>query len=129
VIHNRRKKQANTSSYFKIWFAIHSTRPKGPDYKAIRRIRTLTEINPTEDGITSTDLFCYDRKTDSFGLDDIEELVRKSKRLNHVAELLGLEPVIGMQKRIVLLDQCLEKKAYDIPQVFEILKKYYSSVE
>ncbi|MDE1767045.1 MAG: type II/IV secretion system ATPase subunit [Thaumarchaeota archaeon] len=112
-----------------LWFAIHSTRLKGPDGKAIRRIRSLTEINPTEDGIASTDLFSYDRRTDSFGLDSIEELVRKSKRLNHVAELLGVEPVSDMQKRINLLDKCLEKKAYDIPEVFEILKKYYSSVK
>ncbi len=108
-----------------LWFAVHSTRLKGPDGKAIRRIRALTEINPTEDGIASTDLFSYDRKTDSFGLDDIEELVKKSKRLSHVAELLGVEPVSDMQKRINLLDQCLEKKAYEIEEVFEILKKYY----
>ncbi|MGB6463107.1 MAG: hypothetical protein WBF38_02635, partial [Nitrosotalea sp.] len=88
-------------------------------------IRSLTEINPTEDGIASIDLFSYDRKTDSFGLDNVEELVKKSKRLNHVAELLGVEPVSDIQKRIQLLDQCLEKKAYEIPEVFEILKKYY----
>ncbi|HZS74842.1 MAG TPA: type II/IV secretion system ATPase subunit [Candidatus Nitrosotalea sp.] len=112
-----------------LWFAAHSTRLKGSDGKAIRRIRSLTEINPTEDGIAGTDLFSYDRRTDSFGLDDVEELIKKSKRLNHVAELLGVELVSDMQKRIQLLDQCLEKKAYDIPQVFEILKKYYSFVD
>ncbi|MGI0102929.1 MAG: hypothetical protein ACREA7_10110 [Nitrosotalea sp.] len=111
-----------------LWFAVHSTRLKGTDGKAIRRIRALTEINPTEDGITSMDLFSYERKTDSFGLDDIEELVKKSKRLNHVAEILGVELVNDMQNRINLLNRCLEKKAYDIPDVFEILKKYYQNV-
>jgi flagellar protein FlaI len=111
-----------------LWFAIYSTRLKGSDGKYMRRIRSLAEINPTDHGITSTDLFTYDRKTDSFGLDDVEELVRKSSRLNHVADLLGIEPASDLKKRIGLLDECIEKKAYDIPTVFAILKKYYQGI-
>ena len=109
-----------------LWFAIHSTTLKGMDGKTMRRIKTLTEINPTDTGIETTDLFSFDRKNNDFGLNDIDELVKKSKRLGYVAELFGIDPVSDMEKRITLLDTCIEKKAYEVSDVFNILRQYYN---
>ena len=108
-----------------LWFAIHSTTLKGIDGKTMRRIKTLTEINPTDTGIETTDLFSFDRKNNDFGLNDIEELVKKSKRLGYVADLFGIDPVSDMEKRMTLLDACIEKKAYEVSDVFNILRQYY----
>ncbi|MDC8452274.1 MAG: hypothetical protein LV477_05085, partial [Candidatus Nitrosotalea sp.] len=66
-----------------------------------------------------------DRKNNDFGLNDIEELVKKSKRLGYVADLFGIDPVTDMEKRMALLDTCIEKKAYEVSDVFNILRQYY----
>jgi flagellar protein FlaI len=108
-----------------LWFAIHSTRLKGIDGKTMRRIKTLTEINPTDSGIETTDLFSFDRKNNDFGLNSVEELVKKSKRLGYVEELLGIDLVCDIETRMTLLDTCIEKQAYEVSDVFNILRQYY----
>ena len=110
-----------------LWFAIHSTRIKNSEGKIVRRIKTLAEINPTEKGIDISNLFCFDRKNNDFDLNDIEELGKKSKRLRYVAELFGVDLVSDIEKRTMLLDNCIRDKAYEVSEVFNILQQYYTS--
>lgn len=108
-----------------LWFAIHSAKLKDRQNRSIRRIRSITEFNPDQGGITPMDLFTHDWKTDSFGTEDVEDLVKKSRRINQVSELLGIEPVHDIENRVGLLDLCIDKKAYDVQSIFDILNRYY----
>jgi len=110
-----------------LWFAIHATSLRNKDGKMIRRIKTVSEINPTETGISTTDLFNFNIHEQNFGPEHIEELVKKSKRLQYVSEIFDLDMVSDIEKKIQLLDKCVNEKAYDVQTVFQILQKYYQN--
>jgi len=110
-----------------LWFVVHSTNMKNKEGKFLRRVRALSEINPTETGISTTDLFNFNAKEQNFGSENIEELVKKSKRLQYVSETFDLDMVSDIEKKMQLLDKCVNEKAYDVQTVFGILQKYYQN--
>ena len=108
-----------------LWYIMHITwaRTNG---KMTRRMMSITEIVPKKDSIELVEIFSYDEKNDKHIPESIDELVSKSKKLHYSRRLLGIEDIVqDIVLRISFLQQCLDKKAYDVMDVFDILSKYY----
>ncbi|MDE1863029.1 MAG: type II/IV secretion system ATPase subunit [Thaumarchaeota archaeon] len=107
-----------------LWYAVLMDRFRSPQGRYVRRIRSIMEFDPANCVPSRTDLFSGNAKAME-GPESIEDLLRKSKLVRHAAEILGVNPEADLQARIKLLDECLEKNAGKVHDVFEILKKHY----
>ena len=89
-----------------------------------RKAASLTEITT---GPQLHELFCYDSETESFVPDSIEDLIKSSRRLKYATRFLGISDMVqDIQKRMELLQKCVNEKAYGIGEVFGIISKYYN---
>jgi len=114
------------SQQMTLGFIAHVTwlRTKG---KMNRRMMSITEVVPTKDSVKLLEIFSYDEKNDKHLPESIDELISKSKKLQYANRLLGIEDrVKDLELRMSLLQECIDKKAHDIMDVFDILSKYYN---
>ena len=95
-------------------------------YMAQRAV-CLTEILLDTSVPQLHDLFRYDSETGSFHPDSIDELIKDSRRLRHATRFLGISDIEeDLQRRMALLQQCVNQKAYWISDMFKIISQYYN---
>ncbi|MEW6043436.1 MAG: type II/IV secretion system ATPase subunit [Thermoproteota archaeon] len=116
-----------SSQQMLLWFVAHITRTKTAEKKTARRLVSLKEVVPKTEGVELNEIFRYDPKSASFGVQNIEELLKKSSRVHIAANILDVEPQQDLQKRICLLEQCKSDKIKTLPEVIRLFSKYYSS--
>ncbi len=111
-----------------LWFVLHITRMRNEKKQIVRRVAGINEVVPRHEGkVELCEIFRYDIKKNSFGTETAEDLVKKSQRLQQVAELLNIDNLLGdIKTRMHLIEQCLKNKARRIDDVFAILGRYYS---
>ncbi len=89
---------------------------KMQDGHVARRAVSLTEILPDAPVPQLHDLFWHDSETGLFHPDSVDELIKDSRRLRHATKFLGISDIEkDLQRRMALLQQCVEQKAYGIP--------------
>ncbi|ABK77300.1 type IV secretory pathway component [Cenarchaeum symbiosum A] len=107
-----------------LWFAARSgvIRRSG---KSVRRVTSISEVIPGVHGTVRTEpVYTYDRRSDGFVLHGD---ITSHKRYAEALDICGIDdPGADMEKRIGLLEKCMEKKALNIKAVFGILSEYYS---
>ena len=109
-----------------LWYIMHTTwiRVNG---KMTRRMMSITEIVPNKDNITLFEVFSYDKKNDRHYPESIEDLVKKSKKLEYANRILGIQDIQkDINHRISLLQECVDSKVHEVKDVFDILSKYYN---
>jgi len=111
-----------------LWFVLHITRMRNDKKQIVRRVAGINEIIPRHEGkVDLCEIFRYDIKKNSFGTETLEDLVKKSQRVQQAADLLNIYNLQGdLRTRMYLIDQCLKNRARKIDDVFEILGRYYS---
>lgn len=114
-----------TSQQMLLWFILHITRVKAIDGSIVRRVISITEVVPKQDSVELVEVFRYVPKIDIFEPSDMQELVQRSARLKQAGYMLNIDPLLDLQKRISLLDRCMEENASTVQQVFGILGRYY----
>jgi flagellar protein FlaI len=115
-----------SSQQMLLWFVAHITRTKIAEKKTARRLVSVKEVVPKTEGVELDEIFHYDPRSASFGVQNVEDLVNKSRRVRAAANTLGVDPQQDLQKRVYLLEQCRSNKIKELPQVIRLLSKYYS---
>ena len=104
-------------------YLLNIQKVKARNGRIRRKAASLTEITA---GPQLHELFCYDSETESFVPDSIGDLIKSSRRLKYATRFLGISDMAqDIQKRMELLQKCVNEKAYGIEKVFEIISKYY----
>jgi flagellar protein FlaI len=109
-----------------LWFIAHVTRLRTADKKTKRKIVSVDEVVPGAEAVELLKVFEYDKKTDGFGIADIDELAARSVKAHLAANVLGVNLRDDLQKRIELLHQCRTRGLKDLPEIVGILSKYYA---
>ncbi|MCE2507667.1 MAG: type II/IV secretion system ATPase subunit [Nitrosopumilaceae archaeon] len=114
-----------------LWFVLHITRMRNDKKQIVRRVASISEVIPRHEGRVELDeIFRYDIKKNSFGTETLQELIKKSQRLQQAADLLNIDNLQGdLKTRMYLIEQCLKNNAKKIDDVFAILGRYYSWTE
>ncbi|HEY8111098.1 MAG TPA: type II/IV secretion system ATPase subunit [Candidatus Nitrosotenuis sp.] len=113
-----------TSQQMLLWFIVHVTRLRTPEKKITRQIIGLDEVVPQNDGIQLTKIFQYDIKSRKYNINSVDELIQKSKKIQHAADVLNVNLKEDLEKRISLLDECVKKNT-NKQQINLIISKYY----
>ena len=109
-----------------ISYLLHIQKIKAKNGRVSRKATSLTEMVPGTATPHLYELFSYDPAIGSFSHNSIEEVASSSKRLGQAVRFLGIDDVVqDLQKRMTLLQECVNHKAYKIDNVFEIISKYY----
>ena len=104
-------------------YLLNIQKVKARNGRIRRKAASLTEITA---GPQLHELFCYDSETESFVPDTIDDLIKHSKRLKYATRFLGISDMTqDIQKRMDLLQKCVNEKAYGIKEVFEIISEHY----
>lgn len=109
-----------------ISYLLHIQKIKTKNGTVSRKATSLTELVPGTATPQLSELFSYDPATESFSHNSIEEIITDSKRLEQAVRFLGIVDVTqDLQRRITLLQECVERRAYQINDVFRIISRYY----
>lgn len=109
-----------------LWFIAHVTRLRTTDKKTKRKIISVEEVVPGAEAVRLLRVFEYDKKTDGFGIADIDELAARSVKAHLAANVLGVNLRDDLQKRIALLHECQIRGLKDLPEIVDALSKYYA---
>ena len=91
-----------------------------------RKVTSLTEVTADDSGPKLYELFRYDVEAESFELQTADELIQRSRCLQNAVRFLGISDVKkDIERRMELLQQCVDQKAYGIDKTFEIISRYY----
>lgn len=107
-----------------LWFTVHSVVVQ-QDGQNVRRVGDIAEIIPDEKTghVEAQVIYQYDIMNDAF---DPKVKLDEAERYLEAVHVCGIRDAKkDMNRRVELLDECVEKKALDIPSVFSILGKYY----
>ncbi len=106
-----------------LWFAVHTARIRQRG-QSRRKITMISEIVHDKDGrVAPSCMYRYD----IFGNQFVREMpIRDSLRYMEACGICGISDCErDMQLRTSLLQQCVDSRAYDIPDIFRILGQYH----
>ncbi|TBR21607.1 MAG: ATP-binding cassette domain-containing protein [Candidatus Nitrosotenuis sp.] len=116
-----------TSQQMLLWFIVHVTRFRTLGKKITRKIVTLDEIVPRNNDVQLVNIFKYDIKSGKYNINSIDELIVKSKRIQHAADILNVDLKEDLEQRILLLNECIQKNTKSQNQIDLIISKYYGN--
>ena len=111
-----------------LWFTIHSA-VYLVNGRKVRRVSNISEVLQDKKGAVYTrTVFRHDPFAKDASARFTEETpVDESARYKEAAAVCGIEDRTGdLDRRVRLLDQCVEERAHDVGAVFSILGRYYS---
>lgn len=114
-----------TSQQMLLWFIVHVTKMKTSEKRTIRKIIRLDEVMPKNNGVELVTVFHYNAKSGKYNIGSVDELIQKSKRIQHAANLLNVNLKEDLEKRISLLNDCMQKNIKCQNQITSIVSKYY----
>lgn len=117
---------AYLSLLWTIWHCRELRSPKKD--RVVRRVFCVDEVNMDVNGQTPhmNTVFQYNTMEDTFTEYTSKELVKKSPKLRDAAALLGISnPAMDLQKRIDILESCMEAKPKSSVEVMRITGQYY----
>lgn len=113
-----------SSQQMLLWYVAHITRLKNIDGKIVRRIVSIKEIIPQDNSVSFNSVFVYEQKIGRYDIQTVEQLIQRSKKIFDAADILNVEPVQDLQKRVELLSRC-EESELSFEKVYSIISKYY----
>ncbi len=112
-----------------IWAFVVMNRVRREHGRVVRRVLSMTELEPKAGGFDLRELFSYNMVDDTFSPSAPEELVRmKTERLQQVMRLFGwdeaqLEKELGERARYVV--QMAESRLFTLTDVGEAIRRFY----
>ena len=112
-----------------IWAFAVMNRVRREHGKVVRRVLSVTELDPKQGGFDLKEMFTYDMAQDTFSPSAPEELVgMKTERLQQVMRLFGwdearLETEIAERARYV--ETMVASKLFTLNEVAESVRKFY----
>jgi hypothetical protein len=118
-----------TGNMMLIWAFVVMNRVRREHGRVVRRVLSMTELEPKAGGFDLRELFSYNMVDDTFSPSAPEELVRmKTERLQQVMRLFGwdeaqLEKELGERARYVV--QMAESRLFTLTDVGEAIRRFY----
>ena len=122
------------SQMLNLWGMVYVTKLRNTRGQMVRRIITLSEVylNPDKEErqetmIKHSDIFQYDQESDQI-LPGLDKIIGESIMLKKAAARLGIlesEITENLKKRKMLLEECIEKQAKTVHDVFNITQVMY----
>lgn len=114
-----------TSQQMLLWFIAHMTRVRTDKKRTTRKVIRLDEVVPSDNGVKLVNVFHYDAKSGRYNIGSTDELIQKSERIRHAADILNVDLKEDLEKRISLLNECAQKNIKCQSQISLIVSKYY----
>ena len=118
-----------TGNMMLIWAFAVMNRVRREHGRVVRRVLSITELDPKVGGFDLKEMFSYDVIGDAFSPSAPEELVRMGTgRLHQVKHLFGwddtqLERELGERSKYV--EQMVADKRFTLPEVGEAVRRFY----
>ena len=110
-----------------IWFTVHSAVYR-KDGRNVRRVSNISEVLSDDEGkVAPRTIFRYDPFADGGAGRFVEDMpVHDSQRYGEAVQVCGIDdPRADFDRRVQLLERCVEEKAHDVQSVFSVLGEYY----
>jgi archaeal flagellar protein FlaI len=112
-----------------IWAFAVMNRVRRERGKVVRRVLSITELEPRSGGFELKEMFAYDMVDDTFAPSAPEELVRmKSARLQQVMHLFGWEEKdleAELAERASYVERMVTDRLFTLTEVGEAVRKFY----
>ncbi|MDG7011579.1 MAG: type II/IV secretion system ATPase subunit [Nitrososphaerota archaeon] len=118
-----------TGNMMLIWAFVVMNRVRREHGRVVRRVLSITELDPRKGGFDLKEMFTYNMVDDTFSPAAPEELVRmKTERLQQVMRLFGwdekqLETELG--ERASYIEMMVANKLLTLSEVGEAVRKFY----
>ena len=112
-----------------IWAFAVMNRVRREHGRVVRRVLSITELDPREGGFDLKGMFAYDMAQDAFSPSAPEELVRmKTERLQLVMRLFGWDEgrlETELAERAGHVEAMVASKLFTLGEVAESVRKFY----
>jgi hypothetical protein len=112
-----------------IWAFAVMNRVRREHGKVVRRVLSITELDPKAGGFDLKELFTYDVVTDTFSPSSPEELVATgTQRLGQVKRLFGWDEsqLEGeLAERTAYVEKMVESRLFTLNDVGDSIRKFY----
>ncbi len=112
-----------------VWAFATMNRVRREEGKVVRRVVSVTELQPKVGGFDQREVFSYDARNDTFSPSSAEELMHgKSFRLKQAAHLFGWdekELTEEVAERASYIEEMVSKRKYNLKEVSEAIGKFY----
>ena len=114
-----------------LWGVLHVNKLKTQKGTTARRMLTYAELFIKKDGTTDHQkVFWYDHATDSIMPNNTDEIIKNSKKILYAAGRAGISDVAAeLERRKVLLQECIDAGADTVHKVFAITSKCYAHAD
>ena len=118
-----------TGNMMLIWAFAVMNRVRREHGRVVRRVLSITELDPKPGGFDLKEMFTYDMITDAFSPSTPEELVRtKTERLQQMMRLFGWDEAQlerELAERAKYIEQMVESRLFTLTEVGEAVRKFY----
>ena len=118
-----------TGNMMLIWAFAVMNRVRREHGRVVRRVLSITELDPKKGGFDLKEMFTYNMVDDTFSPSAPEELVRtKTERLQQVMRLFGWDEgqlEAELAERAKHVDDMVEKRLFTLNEVGESVRKFY----
>lgn len=112
-----------------VWAFATMNRVRREEGKVVRRVVSVTELQPKAGGFDQWEVFSHDARSDTFSPSSAQELIQgKSFRLKQAAHLFGWdgkELTDEVSERSSYIEGMVSKRVYGLKEVSEAIGKFY----
>jgi hypothetical protein len=118
-----------TGNMMLIWAFAVMNRVRREHGSVVRRVLSITELDPKQGGFDLKEMFAYDMKSDAFSPSTPDELVvMKTERLGQIMRLFGWDEArleVELMERASYVERMVENKLFTLGEVAEAVRKFY----
>ena len=118
-----------TGNMMLIWALAVMNRVRREHGRVVRRVLSITELDPKSGGFDLREMFSYNMVGDAFSPSAPEELVRmKTERLQQVMRLFGWDEAQlekELAERAGYVEKMVESKLFTLNEVGDAIRKFY----
>ena len=118
-----------TGNMMLIWAFAVMNRVRREHGRVVRRVLSITELDPKKGGFDLKEMFAYNMVDDTFSPSAPEELVRmKTERLQQIMRLFGWDEgqlERELAERAEHVEQMVENKLFTLNEIGESVRKFY----
>ena len=118
-----------TGNMMLVWAFAVMNRVRREHGRVVRRVLSITELDPRKGGFDLKEMFTYNMVEDTFCPSAPEELVRmKTERLQQIMRLFGWDEgqlESELAERAKHLEQMVENKLFTLDEIGESVRKFY----
>jgi hypothetical protein len=118
-----------TGNMMLIWAFAVMNRVRREHGRVVRRVLSITELDPKKGGFDLKEMFTYNMVDDTFSPSAPEELARsKTERLQQVTRLFGWDECqleAELAERAKYIERMVENRLFTLNEIGESIRKFY----